>query len=294
MGKIGRRIPDWIKFKIPSGSAYTRIKSVINNRQLNTICLEARCPNIGECFCRGTATFLILGRVCSRNCKYCSVATGIPEKPDPLEPEKIADAVSRLGLSYAVITSVTRDDLPDGGASAFAETLEKIRSNGACGVELLVPDFRNKGAEPLERILAESPDVLNHNIEVCRSRYADLRPQGHYDLSLELIHRVYRSGVPVKSGLMIGFGEGLKEIEATVKDLYSAGCRMLTIGQYLQSDRDGYPVKKYYRPEAFEEIRLAAVSAGIPNVYSGPQVRSSYRAEEMLKDFRGQRPAGKK
>lgn len=294
MGKVGRKIPDWIKFKIPSGKTYTKVKSVIGKRQLNTICLAARCPNIGECFCNGTATFLILGEVCPRNCQYCSVTAGTPEKPDPLEPGKIADAVLKLGLSYAVITSVTRDDLPDGGASFFAETLKKIKDGCGCGVELLVPDFKAKGDAPLERILSERPDVLNHNIEVCRSRYQDLRPNGDYDLSLELIHRVYRSGVPAKSGLMIGFGEDRKDIDATFKDLYSAGCRMLTVGQYLQSDRRGYPVKKYYRPEEFEEIRQAAVSVGIQNVYSGPQVRSSYRAEEMLRDFRGQRAEVKK
>jgi lipoic acid synthetase len=211
MSETIRRKPSWIKFTIPGGETYTRVKKTISENSLNTICLEARCPNIGECFNRGTATFLIMGDTCTRNCLYCSVSQGAPLPADEREPGKIARAISTLGLSYAVITSVTRDDIPDGGAFIFAETVRRIRVHAPqCSIELLVPDFRGSMKESIDTIAATEPEVINHNIEVARSHYRRLRPMGDYDLSLDLIGTAAGKGIPAKSGLMIGFGETMR------------------------------------------------------------------------------------
>ena len=277
-----KRKPPWIKFNVPGGPVYTGVKKIIDENRLHTICMEAHCPNIGECFSRGTATFLIMGDTCTRNCRYCSVNQGIPARPDMNEPEKIAGAISSLGLEYAVITSVTRDDLPDGGASLFAETVRHIRASAPeCAVELLVPDFRGYMKEALDVIASSGPRVLNHNIEVVRSLYSRLRPMGDYRLSLELISYASQKGLTVKSGLMIGFGESMDDIEATLHDLRRSGCSLVTIGQYLQSKRDGYEVSRYYHPDEFEEIKKRALSMGFSSVASGPNVRSSYHASDM-------------
>ncbi len=278
-----RRIPNWIKFKIPSGKTYQKVRGVISGLDLHTICMEARCPNIGECFHCGTATFLILGNVCTRNCRYCSVVKGTPDIPDPTEPGRVAEAVKLLNLNYVVITSVTRDDLTDGGASVFAETIEKIKgASGNVRVEVLVPDFKKSLSLSLDTVLAAGPDIVNHNIEVVNSHYKKLRPMGDYGLSLKLIEKVSRKGVPAKSGLMIGFGETLREIKSTLKDLRNAGCSMVTVGQYLQSDPLGYEVKQYFTPEEFDEIGAYAEKLGFSSVQSGPMVRSSYHAGIMI------------
>lgn len=283
MGRLKRSIPDWIKYKIPAGKTYARVKKTIADRGLHTICTEARCPNIGECFGSGTATFLILGNICTRDCRYCSVSTGEPLPPDRGEPMAIAAAVASLELQYAVITSVSRDDLPDGGAALFAATVDAIReSQPSCRVELLVPDFRNDMEGSMARIVRHRPDVINHNIEVVRGFYRELRPMGDYDLSLRLLRRASESGIPAKSGLMIGFGEGLKDIEETLRDLRRAGCTILTVGQYLTPSREGYPVKRYYHPDEFREIALMAEEIGFTRVQSGPLVRSSYHADAMI------------
>ncbi|HQP49311.1 MAG TPA: lipoyl synthase [Spirochaetota bacterium] len=287
MGAVKRRIPDWIKFQIPSGKTYHMVKDVISGLHLHTICMEARCPNIGECFRCGTATFLILGDICTRNCRYCSVKKGVPDVPDLTEPRRIAEAVRLLGLKYVVITSVTRDDLEDGGASVFAETIREIKKDsGETRVEVLVPDFKNSLSLSLERVLGAHPDVVNHNIEVVRSHYTTLRPLGDYGESLKLIETVSRKGVPAKSGLMIGFGESMEEIHSTLGDLRSAGCSMVTIGQYLQSDPGGHQVKKFFTPEEFHEIRVYAEDLGFLSVQSGPMVRSSYHAGMMTDRLR--------
>jgi lipoic acid synthetase len=283
MGRLKRNIPDWIKYKIPAGKTYARVKNTIAERGLHTICTEARCPNIGECFGNGTATFLILGNICTRNCRYCSVSKGEPMPPDEDEPLAIAEAVASLGLRYVVITSVTRDDLPDGGSALFAATLDAIRgAQPSCRIELLVPDFKNDMAGSMARIIHRRPDVINHNIEVVRRFYRELRPMGDYELSLRLLEGASESGIPAKSGLMIGFGEDLNDIEETLRDLHHAGCTILTVGQYLTPSREGYPVKRYYHPDEFKEIEIMAEDIGFMRVQAGPLVRSSYHADAMV------------
>lgn len=269
--------------QIPSGKTYQKVRGVISNLDLHTICMEARCPNIGECFHHGTATFLILGSVCTRNCRYCSVEKGTPAAPDLTEPHRVAEAVKLLDLNYVVITSVTRDDLEDGGASVFAGTIEKIKSDRTgVRVEVLVPDFKKSLSLSLNRVLGACPDIVNHNIEVVNSHYKKLRPMGDYGLSLKLIEKVSRTGVPAKSGLMIGFGETLREIKSTLRDLRNAGCSMVTVGQYLQSDLHGYEVQRFFTPEEFDEVGAYAEKLGFSSVQSGPMVRSSYHAGIMI------------
>lgn len=284
MGGIGARIPRWINLEIPGGTDYVRVKGVIEREGLHTVCLEARCPNIGDCFCSGTATFLIMGDVCTRNCRYCAVRHGRPAPVDPDEPGRVARAVAELGLEYAVVTSVTRDDLPDGGAAIFAETVSAIRDiSPSCRVEVLVPDFRASMERSLERVVGAGPYVINHNMETVGPLFPALRPQGDYGLSLGLISRAVLSGIPVKSGLMAGLGESIDDLSSTMEDLRHAGCSILTVGQYLRSRKENHPVAKYYTPAEFESIRLRAESMGFARVLAGPMVRSSYHAGELSK-----------
>ena len=279
--KPQRNIPDWIRTAVPGGETYTNIKRNTQDRNLHTVCIEAKCPNAGECFCAGQATFLIMGGICTRSCRYCAITHGAPQPLDADEPRRIALSVQELKLSYAVITSVTRDDLPDGGASHFAECVSLIRKNSpSCRIEVLIPDFRKSAANALNVVLASKPDVVNHNIEAVPRFFTELRPQGDYLFSLNVLHRIAASGLPAKSGLMIGFGEERRDITATLQDLFSAGCTMLTVGQYLRSSKEGFPVKKYYTPDEFEEIRCEAEAIGFGKVLSGPLVRSSYHAEK--------------
>ncbi len=281
MGGIGR-IPPWVRFSVPGGPRYVMVKKVIEAEGLHTVCTEARCPNMGECFGRGIATFLILGDVCTRNCAYCAVTKGTPGPVDEREPERVAGAVMKLGLTFAVITSVTRDDIPDGGASHFAAVIEKIRRvNDACGIEVLVPDFSGSMKPSVDTILARRPDVFNHNIEAVRGLFRELRPMGNYEGSIELIRYAASRGVPVKSGFMVGFGESIDDIRLTLEDLKRAGCRHVTVGQYLRSRRENRPVAKYYNPGEFELIARMALEIGIPKVQSAPLVRSSYHASEF-------------
>lgn len=272
--------PDWLKIKIPSGSTYTRLKKIIKNNNLHTVCLEARCPNQGECFCNGTATFLILGNTCTRNCHYCSVTKGTPIETNIIEPKKIANAVKELNLKYAVITSVTRDDLADGGAALFAQTVSEIKKTSPdCKVEVLIPDFKSDYKTALDKLFKAKPSVINHNIEVVRKYYSALRPLGNYDLSLSILRYINENNYTAKSGLMVGFGENLEDIKATFDDLLKNGCSILTVGQYLQSSKANYPVTKYYNPDEFEEIKEIALKMGFSKVMSGALVRSSYHAE---------------
>ncbi|TAL35187.1 MAG: lipoyl synthase [Spirochaetes bacterium] len=282
MGKVGRSIPPEYAISIPGGEEYTRIKRVIKEENLHTVCMEARCPNIGDCMCRGTATFLIMGPTCTRNCRYCAVSTGAPAPPDPDEPLRVARAIEKMKLTYAVITSVTRDDLADGGAGIFARTVSAVRERSpGCRVEVLIPDFMGSGADALDTVMRSRPDVINHNIEVVRPLFGELRPQGDYRHSLRLIERVAKSGIPAKSGLMVGFGESRLDVFDTMRDLRSAGCAMITAGQYLRSRREGYPVGRYYTAAEFDDIRAMAQSLGFESVQCGPLVRSSYHAGEM-------------
>jgi len=273
------RKPDWIRYKTPGGPGYLNVKRCVSELNLHTICVEAKCPNAGDCFAENTATFLILGNICTRNCLYCAVEKSTPLEPDPTEPERVADAIFRLGLKYAVITSVTRDDLADGGASYFAETTRNIKRRvPECKVELLVPDFKNNIVDALNIIKGSEPYILNHNIETVKKFFPKLRPKGDYFLSLDLIKRASSMGFALKSGLMIGFGETIDDITDTMLDLFESGCSILTVGQYLSPSRDHYKVEKYYHPDEFAEIKIIAERIGFNKVLSAPHVRSSYHA----------------
>ena len=279
-----RRHPDWLKVKIGSGPNFTKMKSLLRTAKLHTICEEAKCPNIAECFNRGTAVFLILGDTCTRNCRYCNVNHGIPEPVNQNEPREIAQSVKTLGLSYVVITSVTRDDIEDGGALAFFQTIKEIKkTNPNCKVEALIPDF--KGDElSLKTVLESEPDVLNHNIEVVEELFPKIRPEGNYQISLKLLKNIkkYAPSVKSKSGFMVGLGETKEQLISTMKDLRSSKVEILTIGQYLQPSRQHAEIKKYYTPEEFNEFKKIGLKLGFNKVISGPLVRSSYHAEEAF------------
>ncbi|MCX7679847.1 MAG: lipoyl synthase [Spirochaetes bacterium] len=282
MEKIAR-IPPWIKVKVPGGAAYVKVRKTLGQLNLYAVCTQARCPNVGHCFCNGTATFLMMGNICTRDCKYCAVLKGIPTALDCDEPRRIAEAVQRLNIAHAVITSVTRDDVPDGGAKLFAEAVSRIRQNcKKTTVEILVPDFLHARFPNVEDVFQSHPDVFGHNIEVVKRLFSRLRPHGDYAHSIALISRASAYGLVVKSGLMIGFGECMDDIKQTLADVRDAGAVMVTIGQYLQSHRGAHPVVKYYHPDEFEEIRQIALSIGFEQVLCGPLVRSSYRAWEMI------------
>ncbi len=284
--------PDWLKQRLPSGPDFEKIKGMIRKDRLHTVCQEAGCPNIWECFSHHTATFLIMGSRCTRNCRFCAVTEGPLEPPDPEEPARVASVARQMGLKYVVVTSVTRDDLPDGGAVNFVETIEKLRQEipGVC-VEVLIPDFQGS-KKALEAVLNAHPDVLNHNIETVPRLYPEVRPQADYRRSLDLIQRAcgYEPALCTKSGLMLGLGEHQAEISRTLEDMLKAGCQMLTLGQYLQPSKDHLPVKRYIPPEEFEEWRRSALQMGFAEVASGPFVRSSYHAKEL---FQGNRSATK-
>ncbi len=273
--------PDWLKKKLNADrSKLSEIKVMLRSLRLHTVCEEARCPNIGECFASRTATFMILGNICTRNCRFCAVSKGIPGSPDPKEPENISHAVHLLQLRHAVITSVTRDDLNDGGASQFVDVVRELRKNCPdTTIELLIPDL-NGNWKALERIVREHPDVLNHNIETVPSLYANVRPGAAYGRSIELLRRVKEidSTIVTKSGIMVGLGENEEEVRSVMNDLLEAGCSTLTIGQYLQPSHNHLPVVDYVPPEKFESFKTFALEMGFLFVASGPLVRSSYHA----------------
>ena len=279
--------PRWLKKRLPTGPEYEKVKELIGKDRLHTVCQEAKCPNMWECFSQQTATFLIMGSRCTRNCQFCSIAHGPIEPPDPAEPDRVAAAARQMGLSYVVITSVTRDDLADGGAAFFAETIAAVhRRIPSAKVEVLIPDFQGN-AQALQTVLNAQPDVLNHNIETVPRLYAIVRPQAHYRRSLQLLSRVpkYAPGLPIKSGLMLGLGESFEEIRSTLKDLIDAGCRTLTLGQYLQPSKAHLPVTRYVSPAEFENWKDTALEMGFCEVASGPFVRSSYHAKELYQDM---------
>ena len=281
-----RRHPDWLKVKLPSGERYMKVRSLIVEKGLHTVCQSARCPNIEECFNRGVATFMILGNICTRNCRFCNIASGEPEAVDPKEPLRVAQAVRQLALSYSVVTSVSRDDLPDGGAEQFARTIKTIKElNPGCEVEVLIPDF--KGSEgSLKKVLEQRPKVINHNIETVRRLYPIVRPQADYHRSLSLLKQV-KSLVPnilTKSGLMVGLGEEYEEVLEAIEDLKEIDCDILTIGQYLQPSKEHLPVKKYYHPQEFQDLKRFALKTGFSWVEAGPLVRSSYHADRPFRE----------
>jgi len=276
--------PSWLRRKLPSGPQYEQIRAMIGKGQLHTVCQEANCPNQFECFSARTATFLILGATCTRNCRFCNIEDGRPGPVDADEPRRVADAANRINLRYVVVTSVTRDDLEDGGAGHFAATIGALREKiPGVQVEVLIPDFQGDRSS-LETVLAARPDVLNHNMETVRRLYPDVRPQADYDRSLELLASVKTidPSIPAKSGIMLGLGEMEAEVRQTITEVYRTGCRMLTIGQYLQPTPQHLPVVDFIPPEEFDDWRQFALTLGFEKVASGPFVRSSYHAGEMF------------
>jgi len=272
--------PAWIRAKAPQGPAFERLRGLMRGLELHTVCEEAHCPNLGECWGRGTATFMILGEVCTRACGFCAVKTGLPGRPpDPDEPGRVAEAVARMGLRHAVITSVNRDDQPDGGASIFAATIREVRARvPGCAVEVLIPDFKGR-AEALQVVADARPDVLNHNVETVPRLYRRARAGASFPRSLELLRRSKDAGLLTKSGIMVGLGEEWAEIEETVRAIRASGTDILTVGQYLRPSLQHLPVLRYYSPAEFDALRAFALGLGFAHVESGPLVRSSYHAE---------------
>ena len=275
--------PSWIKAKAPDGAEYRELKRLMESARLHTVCQSAHCPNIGECWRARTATFMILGNTCTRNCRFCAINSGQPEAIDPDESRRVAEAVKHLGLKHAVITSVTRDDLPDGGARMFAETIREIRrSSDGCSVEVLIPDFQGD-RDALSSVVQEKPEILNHNIETVRRCYPEVRPQAIYSRSIELLRhaKALSSEIRTKSGLMVGIGETWDEVIGTMHDLRSVDCDILTIGQYLAPSKDHHPISRYYTPDQFADLKRIALEMGFGYVESAPLVRSSYHAAEQ-------------
>lgn len=272
--------PPWIKGRAPMGPRYEGLKTLVRRLDLHTVCEEAHCPNLGECWDRGTATFMILGDVCTRACGFCAVKTGLPAAPpDPGEPARVADAVGRMGLRHAVITSVNRDDQRDGGASIFAAVIREIRARvPGCAVEVLVPDFKGDWAA-LQAVMDARPDILNHNTETVPRLYRTVRPGARFDRSLELLSRSRAAGLLTKSGIMVGLGEEWDEVLETMRLIRAAGTDVLTVGQYLRPSAEHLPIARFYSPEEFGRLREEGLAMGYGHVESGPLVRSSYHAD---------------
>jgi lipoyl synthase len=286
--------PDWFKIKLPTGEKYDNLKKLVKTNRLHTICEEARCPNLAECWSHGTATFLILGDTCTRYCGYCNVKTGKPYELDYSEPKKVADAVKKLSLKYVVITSVTRDDLDDGGASYYANTVKEIKKlSPRCSVELLIPDFKVRSGkilkegylnfDALKTVIESKPEVLAHNIEAVRRVFSRVRPGGNYDVSLQLLSTIkeINPNMKTKSSIILGFDESREEIIETMQDLLDNNVDFLTLGQYLRPSLRHVKIEKFYRPEEFEDLKKIGIGMGFKHVEAGPLVRSSYRADKL-------------
>ena len=278
------RKPHWIRAKSPASPRVAALKKILREHSLHTVCEEASCPNLGECFGQGTATFMIMGDICTRRCPFCDVAHGRPNPLDPHEPENLANTIQAMGLNYVVVTSVDRDDLRDGGAAHFAACIQAIRhANPLTRIEILVPDFRGRMEVALENLTNEPPDIFNHNVETVPRLYKRARPGADYQWSLTLIERFKERhpGVPTKSGLMLGLGELLDEVEQVMLDLRAFNCDMLTLGQYLQPSKYHLPVERFVTPREFEHLAGVGRKMGFSRVASGPMVRSSYHADEQ-------------
>jgi lipoic acid synthetase len=292
MAKTIERKPEWLKIDLVAGERYNNfkeIKGMMRSKTLHTVCEEAKCPNIHECWANRTATFMILGDICTRACRFCAVKTGLPTELDLAEPERVAEAAEQMGLRHCVVTSVARDDLADGGASIFAETIRAIRRRlPMCGVEVLIPDFLGR-EESLHTVLDARPDILNHNVETVERLSDRVRSKAKYRRSLELLKRskAYAPNIRTKSSIMIGVGETWDEILATMDDLRSADCDIMTIGQYLQPTKQHLYVEKYYTPDEFAALKEEGLKRGFAHVESGPLVRSSYHAHEQVESARG-------
>ncbi len=285
------RRPDWLKVRLPGGPNYADLVGIMRTQQMHTVCEEARCPNVGECWGRRTATFLILGNVCTRNCSYCAIAHGMPTELDAAEPVRVADAVVSMGLRHAVITSVNRDDQRDGGAGIYAETIRRVhRRLPSCTVEVLIPDFKGD-AGALHTVLEANPEILAHNIESPRRTFKVVRHGGNYDRSIELLRRAKEWGYTsfTKSSAIVGMGETVGELLQTMDDLRGVDCDVLTLGQYLRPSPDYHPIDRYYAPQEFEMLREEGLARGFKYVESGPLVRSSYRADVQAAAVRAYR-----
>jgi len=278
------RKPTWMRVKINDTAKFNRVNRILETTGLNTVCVEANCPNRLDCFSRKTATFMILGRTCTRNCRFCNVTPGYPDQVDPDEPAKVARAINTLGLKHAVVTSVTRDDLSDGGAGHFARVVEAVRAlNPQTTIEVLIPDFQGNSSA-LQTLVAAKPDIINHNVETVPRLYSDVRPQADYRQSLEVLKQVKAldPDILTKSGIMLGLGETLAEVTRVLDDLLAYHCEILTIGQYLQPSEAHYEMAAYIEPEVFEELKALGEDKGFLYVASAPMVRSSYNAQEAL------------
>lgn len=280
-----RRRPDWIKVRVPKGASYDFLKDLMRSKQLHTVCEEAMCPNIGECWGSGTATFLIMGDTCTRSCGFCDIKTGRPAPLDWEEPERVAQAVRKMNLRHVVITSVNRDERKDGGAPIFALLIERIRQvQPGCSIEVLIPDFKGN-EEALKMVMDARPEILNHNVETVPRLFRKVQPQDHYEWALTTLRNAKRMepDVLTKSGIMVGLGEQPDEVVAVMEDLAGIGVDILTIGQYLQPSKKHLPIERYYRPEEFEEFERVGMELGFRWVESGPLVRSSYHAEQQVR-----------
>ena len=277
--------PDWLRVKLPTGESFRKVRQIVSEHKLHTICQSGNCPNMGECWGAGTATFMILGNICTRSCGFCSVATGKPENVDPFEPARVARSVELMGVKHCVVTSVDRDDLKDGGSDIWAKTIRAIRRRTpTTTMETLIPDFQGKW-ENLAVVLEAAPEILSHNLETVRRLTKEVRIQAKYDRSLEVLMRSKRAGLRTKSGIMLGLGETDQEVEESMDDLRSVGVDILTLGQYLQPTKEHLPVAEYIHPDRFRRFKEVGMSKGFRYVESGPLVRSSYHAEKHLFDL---------
>ncbi len=277
-----QRRPEWLKVRAPGGEIFANLKRMMRSKTLHTVCEEAHCPNIGECWGRGTATFLILGDICTRSCGFCAIKTGRPQPVDPEEPLKVAIAVQQMGISHVVITSVNRDELPDQGSIIWAKTIEEVRRlNPKVSIEVLIPDFKGD-LECLQRVLDAKPNILNHNIETVPRLYRIVRPQAKYERSLRVLQYSKEKGFITKTGIMVGIGETFEEVIEVMKDLRKIGVDIFTVGQYLQPTPKHLPVDRYVSPEEFKQYKLIGIELGFRHVESGPLVRSSYHAESHV------------
>jgi lipoic acid synthetase len=279
---LGRK-PSWLKMKLPTGDEYLKLYKLINDQKLHTVCQSAKCPNMGECWAAGTATLMILGDICTRSCGFCHIATGRPPTLDLEEPQRVGFAVRQMGLKHCVITSVNRDELPDGGAGVWAETIRQIRlQSPGTSIEVLIPDFCGDW-DALGKVLDQSPDILNHNMESVPRLYKQVRPQAKYHRSLKLLQIARERGFVTKTGMMLGLGEESHEIEAVIDDLVAVGCEILTLGQYLQPTSKHLPVIRWVHPDEFAHWKTVGEDRGLRHVESGPLVRSSYHAEKQVR-----------
>jgi lipoyl synthase len=276
------RMPRWMYRPVRCGPVLSAVEDVLATERLNTVCTGAKCPNRGECYSAGTATFMIMGTRCTRECRFCAVAGGVVEELDPREPVRVARAAAAMGLRHVVVTSVTRDDLPDGGAAHFAETVAAVRELlGEASVEVLVPDFGGRELD-IDRVVESKPDVFNHNVETVRRLYGEVRPQADYRRSLEVLARSAEAGLATKSGFMVGLGESVGEVHELLEDLFETGCTLVTAGQYLRPSAESAEVARYWEPDEFEALEERALASGFEAAACGPLVRSSYFAHEML------------